>query len=154
MKYKTASIMSYAVTIGIACLFLWSTFSFPAQESYEGVYKSPAYYPQLLCICIIISGIIGLIYETVVKRIQDSKPITIENLPFYCLVLFAASAATLIWQEFELFYLASFFCLGLLFFCFDKNPNRGKRLAGAAILAVGSTLFIYVCFELLLDVPL
>ena len=154
MKHKTASIISYIATLVIAALFFKATLGFPSQESYEGVYKSPAYYPQLLCILIMVTAAIGLVFDIFWARNEESGRIRIENPRNYLLVVGTACGAALIWQTFELFYLASFLCLGTLFFFFDPQKELNRKLSGAVILSACSTAVIYLCFEILLDVPL
>ncbi len=154
MKHKTATIISYIAVLGIAGLFFRATLGFPSQESYEGVYKSPAYYPQLLCILIMLAAGIGLVFELFLKRSEEGQAVRIENWRNYLLVVGVSCAAALVWQTYEMFYPASFLCLATLFFCFDPRENLRRKLSGALVLSACSTAGIYLCFELLLEVPL
>ncbi len=154
MKHKTASIISYIAVLVIAVLFFRATLGFPAQESYEGVYKSPAYYPQLLCILIMLAAGVGLIVEIFLKRGEEGQAVRIENWRNYLLIIGVSCAAALVWQTYELFYLASFLCLGTLFFSFDPRESVRRKLSGAIVFSACSTAVIYLCFELLLEVPL
>lgn len=154
MNKRIASIVSYVLVLFLSCGFFIATLSFPPGEPGTGLYTSPAYYPQLLCILLGVFSLVGIYQDMYGAGRNETKRITIPNLRNYLLVIVMAVAAALIWQYGESFYAASFLCMAVLLYVLAEGPHSAKKALFSIAMAAGCTIFFYVSFAVLLNVQL
>lgn len=153
MHRKKASIVVNLIILAIGCSFLIALRSFPDQGAVK-LYESAIYYPMLLGVLLVLFSVLSLWRDLFGADKDDKEIIDFTRLANYLLVIGTACGITAIWQVFEQFYIAAALGMGVLLYCLNPGESKKKKWMISAGVSIGFTVFIYLVFDLLLQVKL
>jgi hypothetical protein len=146
MRYKKATCIVNAVVIVLAAAFLVMTSLFP--EPVVRMKIGAGYYPALLCIFLIIASVIST-FNTL--RAKTDSVVEIPKLKNIVLVLVTIILFLTFWRLTGMFYVVSFFALGILLFFLNPQPAGMAKLTKTLLLSVCMQGFVYIVFERLMN---
>lgn len=150
MKRRTLSIVSELLFIAIGVFFAVSSLMLRQTANY---YESPSLYPLIVSVALIITSCVALFNDLFGKGKSDEEVFDIPNPKGLIIALAIIVAMKLIWQLFDLFYVAVLLGVWSMLFCFhDIHKEKKQRLIYATAGSVVFTVVAYVVFTLILTI--
>ncbi|MFP7443011.1 MAG: tripartite tricarboxylate transporter TctB family protein [Bacillota bacterium] len=146
MKSLTANIFGCGVFLLIGVWFLVNSLFLPGTQNPMDV--GPAAFPILSAVGLIVASTLYLVMVIRKKRESGGKRITISN-QMKVFISMAILIAYIFTIQYAGYYIASILFIPLFLF------NVGvKRIVNLVPVSAGFILFVYVLFDVLLEVPL